>query len=194
MFPIRLSFRIWLILFAFIVFLAGVVYNAQAASVFSVVSPLPGSLVTGNVISVKFDIPDYLKIVDYKSHSRSAFGQGHIHLWLDQTDLSATSAIQVTSDSYILENVKPGPHQIIAELVTNEHLPLIPKTTAAVSFQTQTPPPVSPPAFSSLILGILLSITLLVVSLFFVSSFTAPAPKLTKSPPASRSRKKSSSK
>ncbi len=155
----------------------------------SFVSPTPNQTLSGNKIAVNVAVANFA-LVDYKTHPKLVPGQGHLHLWLDQTKPTKSSAVKSVSPAYAFENVKPGPHTLIAELVANDHSSLIPPATTSVSFTTTTSP--SSAQFSPL-LPIVIAFLSLTLALYFMSTTKLKTGKpLQKSPPKpskSRSRK-----
>ena len=131
----------------------------------SFISPTPGQIISGSKVPVKVAVTN-LSLVDYRTHPRLVSGQGHIHFWLDQTDLSKISAVKAVSDTYTFDNVKPGNHTLVAELVRNDHSSFTPPLTTTVSFQTSISS--SPVSFSLLTIA-LLSFLILVITLYFLT-------------------------
>ncbi len=159
------------------------------APTLSFISPAPRQVIIGNKVSVEIAVANFA-LVDYKTHPKLVPGQGHLHLWLDQTKPTKSSAVKSVSPAYAFENVKPGPHTLIAELVANDHSSLIPPATTSVSFTTTTSP--SSAQFSPL-LPIVIAFLSLTLALYFMSTTKLKTGKpLQKSPPKpskSRSRK-----
>lgn len=151
----------------------------------SFISPTPGQIISGSKVPVKIAVNNF-SIVDYRTHPRLVAGQGHIHLWLDQTGLSKTSAVKAVSDTYTFENVKPGSHTLIAELVRNDHSSLNPPMTTTISFQTKAS---ASPVSYSLLSTSLIAFFILVVTLYFL---TQNRPLLKSKRPAGKSPRKSS--
>ena len=133
----------------------------------SFISPNPNQTISGSKVATSIAVTNFA-IVDYKTHPRLVPGQGHLHLWMDQKDLTKTSAVKATSDTYTFENVKPGTHTLVAELVANNHSSLVPAATPSVTFTTTSPS--TPTAqLSPLILSITAFLSL-VLALYFVST------------------------
>lgn len=149
----------------------------------SIASPTPGQTVTGSKVPVSLAVVNFA-LVDYRTHPLLVPGQGHVHLWLDQTDLSKISAVKATSNTYTFENVKPGNHTLVAELVNNDHSSLQPPVTTAVSFTTSAP---GPSPVTPLLTSSLLASALLLIALYLVSQKTrvTKAPRSYKRPPKS---------
>lgn len=153
-------------------FTLGAVLRVSAATEFAILSPTTYSTVSGSEVTVTFSIPEIIKLTDYSTSSKSVYGQGHIHLWLDQTDLSKANAIEVTTEQYTLKNIKPGSHVLTAELVTNAHTSLMPIANSQIQFDTtqmKTSSPISP--FSSLSFQMsLVALILISLSLYFIKT------------------------
>ena len=148
----------------------------------SFVSPAPGQTITGPKIAVKIAVANFA-LVDYKTHPKLVPGQGHLHLWLDQTKPTKTSAVKAVSPAYTFENVKPGTHTLIAELVANDHSSLTPITTTSVTFTTASPSLLTTQL--SLLTPIVIAFLSLALTLYFVSTVK---PKTGKSLRKSRSK------
>ncbi len=155
----------------------------------SFISPTPNQTVTGNKVTVKVAVVNFA-LVDYKTHPRLVPGQGHLHLWLDQANPSKTSAVKIVSPSYTFENVKPGKHTLVAELVTNNHSSLVPAATTSVSFTTVAP---SSSTQSSLVFPIIMAFLSLALALYFISTTklkTGKSPRKSRSKPSKRRSRK----
>lgn len=114
-----------------------------------------GSVQTGDVtVSVQ---TSNFSIVNKLSQANVA-GEGHIHYFLDvdaptTPDKPAVTAAgtyaATVSTSYTWKNVTAGTHTLSAELVNNNHTPLVPpviaKVTVTVTASTSTPQPTSTP-------------------------------------------------
>lgn len=133
--PARIPFRLWLLGLAVSFFLAGVILRVSAASDFAITSPAPNSTLVGSTVTLQFSLPASFKLVNYQTHPRAAYGQGHIRLWVD-TAPNPDDAIPVITTSYTLTHLRYGPHQVTAELVTNDNASLIPQTLTTTAFTT----------------------------------------------------------
>jgi len=149
----------------------------------SFVSPTPNQIIAGPKVVVKIAVANFA-LVDYKTHPKLVPGQGHLHLWLDQTKPTKASAVKAVSPTYTFQNVKPGSHALIAELVANDHTSLVPPVTAAVKFTTSATPSSNQ---LSLLIPIVIAFLSLTLALYFVST---TKPKTGK--PARKSRTKTS--
>lgn len=165
-------FRPALVFVASSLILAGSAYAVTTS--LTITSPIRGQVVTSDKITVNLAIPGF-KLADYKTNTKPAYAMGHIHLWLDQQSLTKASAIKIITPTYTFQNVKPGNHILVAELVANDHSSLNPKVIAVTNFVTVLPKPVS--KSSDMIMVSVMTFLLIVVALYFIS-----APKTYKSP------------
>ncbi len=129
------SAKFWLALLASLVFGLGATVKAAGNPSLIVSSPTSKQQVVGNSVMVKLTVNNF-NLTDYKTHSKVVSGQGHVHLWLDQTKTDPASAVKIFTDSYTFENVKPGSHVLTAELVNNNHSSLVPPVTSKIEFTT----------------------------------------------------------
>lgn len=140
----------------------------------NIISPIPNQNIVSDKVTVGLSVPNF-KLTDYKTYVKPTYGQGHIHLWLDQTTPTKASAIKITAPTYTFENVKPGNHILVAELVANDHSSLNPKMVTSVSFKTSLP--VSPSNSSNIVIMSVMAFLLVTLALYFIS-----IPKTYKSP------------
>lgn len=154
----------------------------------AITSPGQNQNVISDKVTVSLSAPN-LKLTDFKTYVKPTYGQGHIHLWLDQSTPTKASAIKITTPTYTFENVKPGNHILVAELVANDHSSLNPKMVTSVSFKTSLP--VSPSNSSNIVIMSVMAFLLVTLALYFIS-----VPKTYKSPKKSspKSPRKSSRK
>jgi hypothetical protein len=162
------SLQFWLGLGAALIFGWGAVH-AQSPTL-TITSPTSTENVVGTSVVAKLSLTDFT-LVDYQTHSRNLASQGHIHLWLDQEAPTKASAVKIVEDSYTFENVRPGNHHLVAELVNNDHSSLTPPVVTEVDFATipmPTPTPnlLTSPVFTTSVLAFLL----LVVALYFINT------------------------
>lgn len=102
-----------------------------------VITPSEGQTIYGNKIPILFNIEDF-EVVEYSEVSTPVAGQGHIHIWLDDEELSAKSATKVTEDIFTVSDVDYGQHTLIAELVGNTHQSLTPSVETTINFTNAT--------------------------------------------------------
>lgn len=136
--------KFWLALGAAALFSLGVTAQAAGTPTLTILAPQTNQTLSGNQVAASFGLTNFV-LTDYQTHSKAVAGQGHIHLWLDQSDLTKSSAIKVAADTYTFENVKPGDHTLVAELVANDHSSLRPPVVATTSFSTA---PIQAPAMN----------------------------------------------
>ena len=170
--------KYWLPILASLIYAFTVASRAFAATpTISIVSPSPHQIIAGSTVQVVVSVPN-INLVDYRAYPKVNPAQGHLHLWLDQTDYSKASAIKATSPSYTFENIRPGPHTLVAELVKNDHSSYSPSVRTQVNFTTT--PPIVPPSPrrlpSPLTLGII-TVVLLIATLHLVSQVRQPQTK-----------------
>lgn len=128
--------NLWLAILAALVYLAGAAFHISAASpTLSILSPTSHSQVYGSKVTVNLSVTDF-KLVDYKTYPKPVSGQGHVHLWIDTPNPTKESAIKLTTNSYTFENLKPGTHTLVAELVSNNHSSFTPPITTTLEFTT----------------------------------------------------------
>lgn len=146
----------------------------------SIVSPQSNQVITGDQVTLRVAVPEF-RLVDFRSYPRSAAGQGHLHIWIDQKDFTKASAIKTASNIYTLPNLKPGKHAVTVELVNNDHSSLNPRVISTTAFSTVSP---KSNTQSSPVILLLLTLVLLFIALFF----------LVKQKPLTKSKKKTSKK
>jgi hypothetical protein len=181
------SAKFWLALLASLVFGLGVTVKAAGNPNLTISSPTSKQQVIGNSVTVKLAVSNF-NLTDYKTHSRAVTGQGHVHLWLDQTNPTPASAVKVFTDSYTFENVKPGSHVLIAELVNNNHTSLVPPVTNKIEFTTSLVSP-SQKLIMTPFMVCVFAFLFLAVVLYFVTTQTVKF-----GPKSGKSHQKSSSK
>lgn len=132
-----------------------------------IITPSDGQTIYGDKIPVLFGA-DNFQIIDFKTNPISSPGQGHIHLWLDDTNTNPETAVKVIEDNYIYSNVAYGDHTLHAELVNNDHTSLNPPQTNTVQFKSAssgTPNPIIENSFDkNTALVILVVVSLVIIS------------------------------
>lgn len=173
--------KYWFLVLSLGIFLIGAASRISAANpALFIVQPSPNSTVVSPIVPLKFAVSDF-KIVDFRTNPHPALGQGHIHLWVDQSTLSAQSAIKIVSNSYVLENLKPGFHTVYAELVSNNHQPFTPPITTALSFRIVSPNQIATSvSYNTVFQLTALTVVLLLIALYFthyqIQTLTKPSP------------------
>ena len=108
---------------------------------FEIITPSEGQTVYGSKIPVLFNVNvENFQLVDYQQNTKPAAGQGHIHVWLDDANPTAQTAIKISQDTYTFPDVAFGEHTLQAELVTNDHKSLKPPQVVSVKFKNEAIP------------------------------------------------------
>lgn len=111
----------------------------QTTPKLEIITPGEGQTIYGNKVPVLLSVENF-DIVDYQQNTKPAAGQGHIHLWLDDTNPTAQSATKVVQDSHTFSNVAYGDHTLRAELVTNDHKSFVPPQVITINFKNEIIP------------------------------------------------------
>jgi hypothetical protein len=106
----------------------------------TVQSPQEGATVKGADVTVQFQT-NGIQLVDTnvpiseagKRPDANKPGQGHVHFMLDLQPL----VVWTKGDPYTFSNLPPGQHQLMVEVVENDHSPLSPPVRKEVHFTTQ---------------------------------------------------------
>ena len=106
---------------------------------FEIITPGDGQIIYGNKVPVLFSVENF-QLVDYAQNPKPTAGQGHIHIWLDDSNATAQSATKVTQDTHTFPDVSYGNHTLRAELVTNDHKSLVPPQIITVNFKSEQIP------------------------------------------------------
>ncbi len=161
-----------------------------AAPSLQIISPTENQKVESDKITVSWKLTGFT-LVDYANNPRNKFGQGHLHLWLDESAPSAANSTKITTgNSYTFENVKSGKHTLVVELQNNDHSSLKPPVKQTIHFETVAPVFVNPklPQNDVTLFLILVAIVLVGGLWYFLSPESDPA----NSPAPTRNTKKSS--
>ena len=114
-----------------------------------VLTPSEGQTIYGDKVPVLLDAQNF-QIVDFANNTKAVAGQGHVHLWLDDEQMTAQSAAKATEDTFTFSDVPAGDHKLRAELVNNDHTSLKPPVVVEVaSFKTAPVASVVPPEAES---------------------------------------------
>lgn len=186
--PYLSSLRFWLAVSATAAFTIGVFHASAASPTVNITTPASNQVIVGNQVEVLLDLTNF-KTADYQKNPNNKLGQGHIHLWLDQTQPTPASAVKTSSLMYTFTNVKPGSHTLLVELVNNNHSSLSPQATASVNFVTQAPTPTT--TDTNLVLWMAITAFMLVTAALFLVS---PKRKSNSGQPAKKSGRKSTKK
>ena len=105
----------------------------------SVSAPANGALVTGDTVTVSFRVtgltivPTSVPVSEAGKHPEvNKPGEGHVHFMLDLQPL----VVWTSTDPYTFKDLPPGEHQLMVELVQNDHSPLSPPVVQQVRFTT----------------------------------------------------------
>lgn len=105
------------------------------------ITPGEGQVIYGNKIPVLVATENF-DLIDYKESTLKQAGKGHVHIWLDEQNPTVDNSVQLTTDVFTYSDVTYGEHTLTAELVNNDHTPLVPPVKKIIKFQNQ---PVSSP-------------------------------------------------
>jgi len=100
-----------------------------------VLTPSEEQTIYGDKVPVLLDAQNF-QIVDFAANPKSAAGQGHVHLWLDDEQMTPQSAAKAIEDTFTFSDVPAGDHKLRVELVANDHSSLKPPVASEISFKT----------------------------------------------------------
>ena len=114
------------------------VSSAQSPGL-NVSTPVEGSSVDGTDVKVTFSVtgfsivPSTVPLEQAGQHPEANRpGEGHVHFMLDLGPI----VVWTTADPYTFTNVPPGEHQLMVEIVNNDHSSLNPPVVRQVRFRT----------------------------------------------------------
>ena len=114
-----------------------------------VLTPSEGQTIYGDKVPVLLDAQNF-QIVDFANNTKTVSGQGHVHLWLDDEQMTAQSAAKAIEDTFTFSDVPAGDHKLRVELVNNDHTSLKPPVVVEVtSFKTAPVASAVPPEAES---------------------------------------------
>src|SRR3989344_6099649 len=151
--------------FAFFALLATSVFAQNPAPILKVVTPSEGQIIYGNKVPILFSVENF-QLVDYQTNKLPQAGQGHIHLWLDDTSPTPESAVKLASDEFTFSDVAYGNHTLRTELINNNHTSLNPPVIVTVSFTNEpvgSPSPVATSGFDKNTALVILVVVALVI-------------------------------
>lgn len=129
--------RIVIVLAGLLLATAGVA-SAQSPGL-EVSTPTNGSTVDGTDVTVTFSVTGITLIQSTVPLEQAGLqpeanrpGEGHVHFMLDLNPL----VVWGTADPYTFTNVPPGEHQLMVELVNNDHSSLNPPVVRQIRFRT----------------------------------------------------------
>jgi hypothetical protein len=111
---------------------------AAAGPDLTVIAPEEGAVIDGTSVRVEFKATDF-KIVQSsvpvsefgKRPDANRLGEGHVHFMLDAQPL----VVWYSADAYTFKQVAPGEHQLMVELVNNDHSSLTPPLMHLIRFR-----------------------------------------------------------
>ena len=124
--------------------------SAQTGSTptLNVLTPSEGQTIYGDKVPVLLDAQNF-EIVDFTNNTKAVSGQGHVHLWLDDEQMTAQSAAKTIEDTFTFSDVPAGDHKLRVELVANDHSSLKPSVAQEISFKTAPVSSAVPPEAES---------------------------------------------
>lgn len=123
--------------------------SAPETPTIRITAPANGATVLAGDVRVDVDVENF-NIVD-KAGQAPVLGEGHVHFYMDLTTLPSTAGqpatppdpgilwAHVTDDTYTFTNVSPGVHTFAAQLVNNDHTPVVPVVSDTVTITVTTP-------------------------------------------------------
>ena len=111
--------------------------SAQAKGIptLDVLTPSEGQTIYGDKVPILLDAQNF-EIVDFANNTKAVAGQGHVHLWLDDEQMTPQSAAKAIEDTFTFSDVPTGDHKLKVELVANDHFSLKPPVAQEISFKT----------------------------------------------------------
>ena len=124
--------------------------SAQAKGIptLDVLTPSDGQTIYGDKVPVLLDAQNF-EIVDFANNTKAVAGQGHVHLWLDDEQITAQSAAKAIEDTFTFSDVPAGDHKLRVELFANDHSSLKPPVASEISFKTAPVSSAVPPEAES---------------------------------------------
>ncbi|HEY0734575.1 MAG TPA: hypothetical protein VGD69_06690 [Herpetosiphonaceae bacterium] len=112
---------------------------AQSSPELVVSAPTEGATITGTDVAVTFQIaglnlvPSGVPLTEAgKRPDANRPGEGHLHFMLDLLPI----VVWEHAEPYTFNNITPGEHQLMVELVNNDHSPLSPPVVKQIRFRT----------------------------------------------------------
>ena len=118
----------------------GAAFAAAAANPqLAVNSPTEGQSIDGTSVTIEFEVSDFSVVPSTVPLSEAGNrpdanveGEGHLHFMLDLMPV----IVWESTEPYTLEDVPPGEHTLMIELVNNDHSPLASPVSQQIRFQT----------------------------------------------------------
>lgn len=112
---------------------------AQTGPELVVSAPAEGATITGTDVAITFQVsgiqlvPSDVPLTEAgKRPEANRPGEGHLHFMLDLLPI----VVWEHGEPYTFNNITPGDHQLMVELVNNDHSPLSPPVVKQISFRT----------------------------------------------------------
>ena len=112
---------------------------AQSSPELVVSAPAEGATITGTDVAVTFQVsgvrlvPSGVPLTEAgKRPDANRPGEGHLHFMLDLLPI----VVWERGEPYTFSNITPGDHQLMVELVNNDHSPLSPPVVRQIRFRT----------------------------------------------------------
>ena len=135
--------RLFALIIALVLLVSGVGPAAAEGPDLIVVQPQDGATIRGSTVEVTFQIreftivPSTIPLAEAGKHPEANRpGEGHIHLMLDLQPV----VVWERTDPYRFTNVPPGAHQLMIEMVNNDHSALAPPVVRRLQIQTTLAP------------------------------------------------------
>lgn len=126
-----------------------VIAQAKPAPKLDVVTPGENQTIYGNKIPVLMSTENFT-LTDFQNNPPLVYGQGHIHLWLDDESPTPESASKTFKEDFTFSDVPYGEHTLKVQLVNNNHTPVTPIQEKTIKFKSEpisSPSPVEGSAF-----------------------------------------------
>lgn len=138
---------------------------AQSSPELVVSAPAEGATITGTDVAITFQVagvnlvPSGVPLTEAgKRPDANRPGEGHLHFMLDLLPI----VVWEHAEPYTFNNITPGEHQLMVELVNNDHSPLSPPVVKQIRFRSaMMMPETSAQSGRSLVLWIALIVVLL---------------------------------
>lgn len=112
---------------------------AQTSPELVVSAPAEGAAITGTGVAITFQVsglnlvPSGVPLAEAgKRPDANRPGEGHLHFMLDLLPI----VVWERAEPYTFNNIAPGEHQLMVELVNNDHSPLSPPVVKQIRFRT----------------------------------------------------------
>ncbi len=158
------------ILLAMVMLVLGVAAPVAAQGpTLSVSAPQNGAVINGNTVTINFTtsniklVPTTIPIAEAGKHPEANHqGEGHVHFVLDLQPL----VVWEKADPYTFTNVPAGDHQLMVEVVQNDHSSFSPPVMQQIRFRSGMPqalPVTATGGMSDGLLGVLIAIGILLL-------------------------------